>query len=58
MPAWGYKHKHLPLTRPTTITQLLKAARKGHVTLSAADRLAIKRHRRGARGHETPGLPQ
>jgi hypothetical protein len=56
MPILPIKRRKTPLTRPTSITQLLKAVRKGHVTLPTADRLAALRHRRGARGHETPGL--
>lgn len=43
-----------PLTRPNSIAQLLKAARKGHVVLLDANRLSVIRHRRGARGHEMP----
>lgn len=45
-----------PLLVPNSIAQLLKAARKGHVTLPLANRLAKARHRRGARGHEGEGF--
>lgn len=55
MPIISMKRKKTPSTRPTTIHQLLKAARKGHVILPEANRLAILRHRRGKRGHETQG---
>lgn len=50
----GYKRKCPPLLQPNSIAQLLKAVRKGHVILPDANRLSIARHRRGARGHETP----
>lgn len=54
---WKRKNR-TPLLKPNSITQLLKAIRKGHVTLPLADRLAVARHRRGARGHETEGFAQ
>lgn len=47
-----------PLLEPNSIAQLLKAARKGHVTLPDSNRLAKARHRRGARGHETQDFAQ
>lgn len=56
MPAIFFRRKKTPLTRPESITQLLKAIRKGHITLPTADRLSVLRHRRGKRGHETGGF--
>lgn len=54
-----YAHrKRSPLLTPNSIAQLLKAARKGHVTLPDSNRLAKARHRRGARGHEGKGFAQ
>lgn len=52
----GFKRKCPPLLHPNSISQLLKAARKGHVVLPEIDRLTVARHRQGARGHETQGF--
>ncbi len=52
------RRSRTPLTEPNSIAQLLKAARKGHVTLPDSNRLAKARHRRGARGHEGEGFAQ
>jgi len=52
------KRKRVPLLHPTTISQTLKAARKGHIALQEASRLEVLRHRRGAcvaRDDEHPG---
>lgn len=60
----GIRAGHIPLTNPNSISQLLKAARKGHITLPETNRLAVARHRRGKRGHESsayadnPNLPR
>ena len=43
------KRKHAPLTRPNSIRQLLKAARKGHVVLRETTRLEKLRYRRKER---------
>lgn len=51
-------HRKTPLTRTTSISQLLKAARKGHVVLPDTNRLSVARHRRGARGHEGKGFAE
>lgn len=50
------KRKRIPLTRPNSISQLLKVVRKGHIMLTEVNRLSVARHRRGARGHEREGL--
>lgn len=52
------RRKRIPLLKPNSIAQLLKAARKGHIVLPDSNRLAKARHRRGARGHETQGFAQ
>ena len=43
------KRKHAPLTRPNSIRQLLKAARKGHIVLREPTRLEKLRYRRKER---------
>jgi len=53
MGAGGFQRKKPPLLEPRTITQLLKAIRKGHLPAPASNRLAAARHRRGKRGHES-----
>ncbi len=50
------KRKKTPLTKPNSITQLLKAVRKGHCQLPEPNRLSVARHRRGKRGHEGEGF--
>lgn len=42
------KRKKTPLTRPNSIAQLLKAARKGHVQIREANRLEQLRYGRRA----------
>ncbi len=54
--ASGVRRKKPPLLHPTTISQLLKAIRKGHLPAPESNRLAAARHRRGKRGHETQGF--
>lgn len=53
MMAVPFRRKRTPLLKPNSITQLLKAIRKGHVPVPPVHRMATARHRRGARGHET-----
>ena len=56
MGAGAFQSKKPPLLEPRTITQLLKAIRKGHLPAPDSNRLAAARHRRGKRGHETEGF--
>lgn len=58
MMAIRVRRKRSPLFEPNSITQLLKAIRKGHVAVPPVHRMATARHRRGERGHEsTVGAP-
>lgn len=40
-----FRRSHIPLTNTTTISQLLKAVRKGHIQITEPNRLAVIRHR-------------
>ena len=47
------KRRKRPHSLITTWRQLKRAVARGHIIPMQPDRLAIARHRRGKRGHET-----